>query len=227
MIHGGSRTSSNQDPGRGRPADPDGRSGCRIRHVAPVARLTTPSPAVLRADRRAARQANGQRIHASFVGVDGRPLRAAGVSRGQRSRARGRPRLRALSTSRRAGWRRSARMWSRGRAVVSRELELGGRLVERGHGIVPEDELGRLSRNRNVLAALLGLHAALFLEHGQADRGSDRGSVRRPHRIRPATASSTTRPSCRNSWLRSVGRSATPCWRSKGRRMTASSRRPP
>ena len=51
--------------------------------------------------------------------------------------------------------------------MVSRELELGSRLVDRGHGIVPEEELGRLSRNRNVLAALLeAALAALFLEHG-------------------------------------------------------------
>jgi ribonuclease III len=52
-------------------------------------------------------------------------------------------------------------------AVVSRELDLGSRLVDRGDGIVPEEELDRLSRNRNVLAALLeAALAALFLEHG-------------------------------------------------------------
>jgi ribonuclease III len=52
-------------------------------------------------------------------------------------------------------------------AVVARDLGLGSRLVERGAGIVPEDELGRLARNRNVLAALLeAALAALFLEHG-------------------------------------------------------------
>ncbi len=52
-------------------------------------------------------------------------------------------------------------------AVVSRELGLGQKLVEKGGGIVPEDELGRLARNRNVLAALLeAALAALFLEHG-------------------------------------------------------------
>ena len=51
--------------------------------------------------------------------------------------------------------------------MVSRELELGSRLIEKGEGIVPEEELGRLSRNRNVLAALLeAALAALFLEHG-------------------------------------------------------------
>jgi len=38
-----------------------------------------------------------------------------------------------------------------------------------GAGIVPDDELGRLARNRNVLAALLeAALAALFLEHGFA-----------------------------------------------------------
>ena len=54
-------------------------------------------------------------------------------------------------------------------AVVARELDLGDRLIEKGRGIVPADELGRLSRNRNVLAALLeAALAALFLEHGFA-----------------------------------------------------------
>ena len=51
-------------------------------------------------------------------------------------------------------------------AVVARQLELGKQLAERGADI-PEDELQRLSRNRNVLAALLeAALAALFLEHG-------------------------------------------------------------
>ena len=51
-------------------------------------------------------------------------------------------------------------------AVVARQLELGQRLAERGVDI-PEDELERLSRNRNVLAALLeAALAALFLEQG-------------------------------------------------------------
>jgi ribonuclease-3 len=52
-------------------------------------------------------------------------------------------------------------------AVVARELNLGPRLIEKGTGIVPPEELDRLSRNRNVLAALLeAALAALFLEHG-------------------------------------------------------------
>jgi ribonuclease III len=51
-------------------------------------------------------------------------------------------------------------------AVVARQLELGQTLAERGADI-PDDELQRLSRNRNVLAALLeAALAALFLEHG-------------------------------------------------------------
>ena len=52
-------------------------------------------------------------------------------------------------------------------AVVARELGLGERLAVRGAEAVPLDELERLTRNRNVLAALLEASlAALFLEHG-------------------------------------------------------------
>jgi dsRNA-specific ribonuclease len=40
-------------------------------------------------------------------------------------------------------------------SVVARELGLGQRLAERGEEIAPAEELERLSRNRNVLAALL------------------------------------------------------------------------
>ena len=51
-------------------------------------------------------------------------------------------------------------------AVVARQLGLGQGLLERGAEI-PADELERLSKNRNVLAALLeAALAALFLEHG-------------------------------------------------------------
>jgi ribonuclease-3 len=51
-------------------------------------------------------------------------------------------------------------------AVVARELDLGAKLGERAHGL-PPDELDRLVRNRNVLAALLeAALAALFLQHG-------------------------------------------------------------
>lgn len=51
-------------------------------------------------------------------------------------------------------------------ATVARQLELGPMLAERGE-LLPEDELQRLVRNRNVLAALLEASlAAAFLEWG-------------------------------------------------------------
>jgi ribonuclease-3 len=51
--------------------------------------------------------------------------------------------------------------------VVGRELGLGERLMKRGGDTVPREELERLSRNRNVLAALLeAALGALFLEQG-------------------------------------------------------------
>jgi len=53
-------------------------------------------------------------------------------------------------------------------AVVARELELGSRLVKYNGGLQSE-ELERLAKNRNVLAALLeAALGALFLEHGFA-----------------------------------------------------------
>jgi ribonuclease III len=51
-------------------------------------------------------------------------------------------------------------------ARVGRELDLGPMLADRGKSL-PEEELARLVRNRNVLAALLeAALAALFLEYG-------------------------------------------------------------
>jgi ribonuclease-3 len=51
-------------------------------------------------------------------------------------------------------------------AVVARELALGERLGAQAVDL-PDDELARLVKNRNVLAALLeAALAALFLEHG-------------------------------------------------------------
>jgi ribonuclease-3 len=51
-------------------------------------------------------------------------------------------------------------------ARVARELDLGPMLGERGRAL-PDEELEKLMRNRNVLAALLeAALAALFLEHG-------------------------------------------------------------
>jgi ribonuclease III len=52
-------------------------------------------------------------------------------------------------------------------AVVARELALGELLAKRGAQLVPGEELEKLARNRNVLAALLEASlAALYLEHG-------------------------------------------------------------
>ncbi len=51
-------------------------------------------------------------------------------------------------------------------AIVAKDLGLGDSLAERAAGISP-DELQRISRSRNVLAALLeAALAALYLEHG-------------------------------------------------------------
>jgi ribonuclease III len=52
-------------------------------------------------------------------------------------------------------------------AGVAKELELGTRLVEYAGAGIPSDELQRISRSRNVLAAVLeAAIAALYLEHG-------------------------------------------------------------
>src|SRR5204863_666572 len=49
----------------------------------------------------------------------------------------------------------------------ARELGLGELLAGRGAALVPEEELTKLSRNRNVLAALLEASlAGLYLQHG-------------------------------------------------------------
>jgi ribonuclease III len=51
-------------------------------------------------------------------------------------------------------------------AVIARELGLGRKLAEQ-NGVLQADEIERLARNRNVLAALLeAVLGALFLEHG-------------------------------------------------------------
>jgi ribonuclease III len=52
-------------------------------------------------------------------------------------------------------------------SVVARELGLGKRLAESGGKLAPAEELDRLSRNRNVLAAVLEASlAALYLQYG-------------------------------------------------------------
>ena len=54
-------------------------------------------------------------------------------------------------------------------AQVAQELDLGRRLVEHGGSIQTQEELERLSRNRNVLAAVIeAALGALFLHHGFA-----------------------------------------------------------
>jgi ribonuclease-3 len=54
-------------------------------------------------------------------------------------------------------------------AVVARELDLGTRLGRHGAVGLQAEEIERLSKNRNVLAALLeAVLGALFLEHGFA-----------------------------------------------------------
>jgi ribonuclease III len=54
-------------------------------------------------------------------------------------------------------------------AEVARELDLGRRLVEWAAAAQPDDELERLSGNRNVLAAVIeAALGALFLQHGFA-----------------------------------------------------------
>jgi ribonuclease-3 len=51
-------------------------------------------------------------------------------------------------------------------AAVAKELRLGDRLLEYA-GSVPKDELQRISRSRNVLAAVLeAAIAAVYIEHG-------------------------------------------------------------
>ena len=54
-------------------------------------------------------------------------------------------------------------------AEVARELDLGRRLIEHAGDTQTDEELERLSRNRNVLAAVIeAALGALFLEHGFA-----------------------------------------------------------
>jgi ribonuclease III len=54
-------------------------------------------------------------------------------------------------------------------AVVARELDLGRRLGAHGIADLQPEEIERLAKNRNVLAALLeAVLGALFLEHGFA-----------------------------------------------------------
>ena len=87
-------------------------------------------------------------------------------------------------------------------AGVAKELDLARFLLEQAQD-VPERELDRISRSRNVLAALLeAAIAAVYLEHGfEQGRGGRRGrrSTRASSSRAPVT--STTRPSCRRRSL--------------------------
>jgi ribonuclease-3 len=58
-------------------------------------------------------------------------------------------------------------------AVVGRRLGFGDRLLEHGRGSIPDDELEKLSKNQNVVSALVeAAFGALYLEHGfEAIRG--------------------------------------------------------
>jgi ribonuclease-3 len=52
-------------------------------------------------------------------------------------------------------------------AIVGRQLELGQRLIKHGEGTIPPDELARLAKNGNVVAALVEASlGALYLAHG-------------------------------------------------------------
>jgi len=58
-------------------------------------------------------------------------------------------------------------------AVVGRRLGFGERLLVHGRGSIPDDELEKLAKNRNVVSALVeAALAVLYLEHGfEAIRG--------------------------------------------------------
>ena len=107
-------------------------------------------------------------------------------------------------------------------AGVARELGLGDRLAEYAKDI-PAAELQRISRSRNVLAALLeAAMAAVYLEYGfdgaapPSSRRSKRGSSTR------GRVTSTTRRSSRRHSPAPAGRCSTSCSRSRDRRTTGS-----
>jgi ribonuclease-3 len=58
-------------------------------------------------------------------------------------------------------------------AVVGMRLGFGDRLLAHGRGTIPDDELEKLSKNQNVVSALVeAAFGALYLEHGfEAIRG--------------------------------------------------------
>ena len=97
--------------------------------------------------------------------------RTSGSSSSGTASSSSRSRERSSTASRKppkGAWRRSARTSSPATAApqVAKELGLGDRLLEYA-GDIPSDELQRISRSRNVLAAVLeAAIAALYIEHG-------------------------------------------------------------
>jgi len=110
-------------------------------------------------------------------------------------------------------------------AAVARELDLGARLAERAQE-VPAPELQRISRSRNVLAALLeAAIAAVYLEYGFeivtgaiVEAFDDRIEFAR---------TSTPRPTCRRRSREAAGRFSTPFSPSRARPMIVASSAPP
>ena len=146
------------------------------RRSRPSGRPSTTSPRTSKArtsagaDRRASGRAGGGGLHALVVGR--RPhavVRAARVPR--RLGARARDRAHALrpvpGVLARGGWRRCGRTSSRGRAARWSRASSGSASACAPRRRAAEDEVDRLARNRNVLAALLeAALAAVYLEHG-------------------------------------------------------------
>src|SRR4029078_3785604 len=154
---------------RGRPEDPDRRPGRRLRDFAPVAadpdlaQLIDELPPELaehvctHTSWASERGASYERLeflgdsvlelavaHALFV-------RHPDFSEGQLAKVRSHVVSRATC------------------AVVARELALGERLVAQAASTQTDEELDRLSRNRNVLAAVIeAALGAIFLQHGFA-----------------------------------------------------------
>ena len=110
-------------------------------------------------------------------------------------------------------------------AVVARELELGAAARAAQSDGLQADELERLSKNRNVLAALLeAVLGALFLEHGfAAIEAAVVERVRGPHRLRADDARRPQDGAAGGAGAQRAGRSSTPCSRPKGRRTSATS----
>ena len=169
--HGARGSVRNQDLRRGRPEDPDRRPGRRLRLLAPVARATG-DVAPLRKLIEGLPDGSGRAgLHARLVGDRPRRTRTSGSSSSATACSSSRwhaSSTSAIPTSPKGGSRRSARTSCRARAAQSsRASSSSGRSWPRRGADIPADELERLSRNRNVLAALLeAALAALFLEHG-------------------------------------------------------------